>query len=211
MQGGIMTNISWLFFDVGSTLIDETECYNHRIRDAIEGTDITFEQFNDQRIFFAKQNLKGDIEAIKFFGLTKTPWHTEDEKPYEETEHVIKTLYDKGYNIGIIANQSLGTEKRLEDWGLLKYIKLVVASAEEGVAKPDKEIFLRALSRAECLPENAVMIGDRIDNDIEPANRLGMRTIWVRQGFSIYQQPMNEYQKADYIIDRIKDVLEVLK
>ena len=206
-----MTNISWLFFDVGSTLIDETECYNHRIRDAIEGTDITFEQFNDQRIFFAKQNLKGDIEAIKFFGLTKTPWHTEDEKPYEETEHVIKTLYDKGYNIGIIANQSLGTEKRLEDWGLLKYIKLVVASAEEGVAKPDKEIFLRALSRAECLPENAVMIGDRIDNDIEPANRLGMRTIWVRQGFSIYQQPMNEYQKADYIIDRIKDVLEVLK
>ncbi len=206
-----MTNISWLFFDVGSTLIDETECYNHRIRDAIEGTDITFEQFNDKRIFFAKQNLKGDIEAIKFFGLTKTPWHTEDEKPYEETEHVIKTLYDKGYNIGIIANQSLGTEKRLEDWGLLKYIKLVVASAEEGVAKPDKEIFLRALSRAECLPENAVMIGDRIDNDIEPANRLGMRTIWVRQGFSIYQQPMNEYQKADYIIDRIKDVLEVLK
>ena len=70
-----MTNISWLFFDVGSTLIDETECYNHRIRDAIEGTDITFEQFNDKRIVFAKQNLKGDIEALKFFGLTKTPWH----------------------------------------------------------------------------------------------------------------------------------------
>ncbi|MBQ5317731.1 MAG: HAD family hydrolase [Oscillospiraceae bacterium] len=206
----MMTNISWLFFDVGSTLIDETECYNHRIRDAIEGTDITFEQFNDQRIFFAKQNLKGDIEAIKFFGLTKTPWHTEDEKPYKETEHVLKTLYDKGYNIGIIANQSLGTEKRLEDWELLKYIKLVVASAEEGVAKPDKEIFLRALSRAECLTENAVMIGDRIDNDIEPANKLGMKTIWVKQGFSVYQIPMNDFQQADYTVDRLQDILEVL-
>ena len=34
-----------LFFDVGSALIDETECYNHRIRDAITETDITFEQF----------------------------------------------------------------------------------------------------------------------------------------------------------------------
>ena len=55
------------------------------------------------------------------------------------------------------------------------------------------------------------MIGDRIDNDIEPAKMLGMKTIWVRQGFSIFQQPMNEYQKADYIIDRLKDVLEVLK
>ena len=81
-----MQGINWLFFDVGSTLVDETECYNHRIRDAIAGTDITFEQFNEKRIFFAKQNLKGDIEAITYFGLTKTPWHTEDEKPYSEAE-----------------------------------------------------------------------------------------------------------------------------
>lgn len=205
-----MTNIKWLFFDVGSTLIDETECYNHRIRDAIEGTNITFEQFKDKLIFFAKQNLKGDIEALKYFGLTKTPWHKEDEKPYEETERVLKALYEKGYNIGIIANQSMGTEKRLENWGLMKYIKLVVASTEEGVAKPDKEIFLRALRRAECLPENAVMIGDRIDNDIEPAKKLGMKTIWVKQGFAVYQTPVNDFQKADYAVDRLLDILEVL-
>ena len=205
-----MKEINWLFFDVGSTLIDETECYNHRIRDAIEGTDITFEQFNEKRIFFAKQNLKGDIEALKFFGLTKNPWHFEDEKPYEDAEHVLKALYEKGYNIGVIANQSLGTEKRLEGWELLKYIKLVVASAEEGVAKPDSEIFLRALSRANCPTENAIMIGDRIDNDIEPANKLGMKTIWVKQGFAVYQTPMNEFQQADYAVDRLQDILEVL-
>ena len=206
-----MNSISWIFFDVGSTLIDETECYNHRIRDAIAGTDITLERFNEKRIFFAKQNLKGDIEALKFFGLTKTPWHFEDEKPYRETEFVLKSLCENGYSIGVIANQALGTEKRLENWGLMKYIKLVTASAEEGVAKPDSEIFLRALKRADCLPENAAMIGDRIDNDIEPANRLGMRTIWVRRGFSIYQQFINEYQVADYVVDRLQDVLGVLK
>lgn len=61
-----MTNINWLFFDVGSTLVDETQCYNHRIRGAMEGTDITFEQFNEKRVFFARQNLKGDIEALKW-------------------------------------------------------------------------------------------------------------------------------------------------
>lgn len=205
-----MNKIKWIFFDVGSTLIDETECYNHRIRDAIAGTDITFEEFNEKRIFFAKQNLKGDIEALKFFGLTKTPWHFEDEKLYEEAEAVLNALCEKGYSIGVIANQALGTEKRLENWGLMKYIKLVIASAEEGVAKPDSEIFLRALKRADCLPENSVMIGDRIDNDIEPAKKLGMKTIWVRQGFSIYQQPINEYQKADYVVDSLWDIMEIL-
>lgn len=206
-----MNRIKWIFFDVGSTLIDETECYNHRIRDAIAGTDITFEQFNEKRILFAKQNLKGDIEAIKFFGLTKTPWHFEDERPYEKAEAVLNALCERGYSIGIIANQALGTEQRLKNRGFTKYIKLVVASAEEGVAKPDSEIFLRALKRADCLPENAVMIGDRIDNDIEPANRLGMRTIWVRQGFSIYQQSINEYQKADYVAISLWNILEILK
>ncbi len=204
-----MNKADWLFFDVGSTLIDETECYNHRIRDAIAGTEITFEQFTEKRIFFAKQNLKGDIEAIKFFGLTKTPWHTEDEKPYPDAENVLKALSERGYKIGIIANQNLGTHSRLEKWGLMKYISLVIASAEEGVAKPDKEIFLRALKRAKCLPQNAFMIGDRLDNDIEPAKKLGMKTIWVKQGFSVYQQPMNEFQRADYIVDRLQEILEV--
>lgn len=205
-----MNNIKWLFFDVGSTLIDETECYNHRIQDAISGTDITFDEFNEKRIFFAKQNLKGDIEALRFFGLSKTPWHFEDEKPYKETEHVLKTLFEKGYHIGVIANQALGTEKRLENWELMKYIELVVASAEEGVAKPDIEIFLRAFKRANCSPENSVMIGDRIDNDIEPANKLGMKTIWIKQGFSVYQKSVNEFQQADYSVDRLQDILELL-
>ena len=59
--------------------------------------------------------------------------------------------------------------------------------------------------------ENAVMIGDRIDNDIEPANKLGMKTIWVKQGFSVYQIPMNDFQQADYVVDRLQNILEVLQ
>ena len=61
----MLNNIKWLFFDVGSTLVDETDCYNHRIHDAIAGTNITFEEFNEKRMFFSKKNLKGDIEALR--------------------------------------------------------------------------------------------------------------------------------------------------
>ena len=90
------------------------------------------------------------------------------------------------YKIGVIANQSLGTAERLKKFGILKYIELVVASAEEGVAKPDRRIFEIALSRAGCEPKQAIMIGDRIDNDILPAKKLGMYTMWVKQGFGKY-------------------------
>lgn len=203
-------NIKWLFFDVGSTLVDETECYNHRIQDAIAGTNITFEEFNEKRMFFSKQNLKGDIEALRFFGLTKTPWHLEDEKLYDDTGSVLSSLCERGYNIGVIANQSAGTQKRLENWGLMKYIQLVIASAEEGVAKPDKRIFEIALERSMCSPNEAVMIGDRIDNDIIPAKKMGMATIWVKQGFGKYWTITNESEQADFEVNNLTELLAFL-
>ena len=40
-----LNNIKWIFFDMGSTLIDETLAMEHRIREVIEGSDVTYEQF----------------------------------------------------------------------------------------------------------------------------------------------------------------------
>lgn len=206
----MLTKITHIFFDIGSTLVDETECYNHRIREVIEGTDISFEQFNEKRIFFQKQNLKGDLEAIKFFGLKKTPWHREDERLYPEAEEILRYLRDKGYLISVIANQGLGTEKRLENWGIRKYFDSVTASAEEGVAKPDLEIFRRALNKAGCSAGNSVMIGDRLDNDIAPAKSLGMRTVWIKQGFSVYCSPTCPQEQPDHIISNLMELKNIL-
>ncbi|MBP3609800.1 MAG: HAD-IA family hydrolase [Lachnospiraceae bacterium] len=203
------SNISWIFFDVGSTLVDETEAYNHRIRDAISGTEISFEQFQEKRAFFAKQNLKGDLEALKFFGLEKTPWHREDEVPYPEAEEVLRYLKEKGYRLGVIANQSLGTAERLSDWGLLTYFDVVAASAEFGVAKPDPAIFKRAFLLAGCLAEEAVMIGDRLDNDIVPAKKLGMKAVWVKQGFAVYQNVDAIEYKPDYEIGNLMELINI--
>ena len=38
--------IKWIFFDVGSTLVDETDAYDHRVRDMIAGTGMTFEELD---------------------------------------------------------------------------------------------------------------------------------------------------------------------
>ncbi len=206
-----MEKIRWLFFDIGSTLVDETEAYNHRIRDAIEGTDITFEEFSEKRVYFAKQNLKSDIEAIKYFGLTKPAWHKEDEIPYPDSKNVLKTMRGRGYKLGVIANQSLGTADRLQSWGILDYFDVIMSSAEEGIAKPSPKIFLRALERAGCSAENAAMIGDRLDNDIAPAKALGMMTVWVKQGFSAYSSPREKNETPDFTIDRISELENIFK
>lgn len=206
----MLDDVEWIFFDVGSTLVDESKAYQHRIEDMINGTDITYQQFYNTMIMYYLQNKKGDHETAKQYGLTLSKWHTEDEILYPEAEECLKYLSSK-YKIGIIANQVLGTKDRLEAFGVLKYINLVIASAEEGVAKPDIRIFNLALERAKCLPQNAVMVGDRLDNDIAPANISGMKTIWIKQGFGKYSTPRTETEKADYTINNLNELYNLFK
>ena len=202
--------IKWIFFDIGSTLVDETEAYDHRVREMIAGTSITFKEFDDVRIALAKQGLDGNSAAIKHLGLTKTPWHSEDEVPYSDAHSTLAALVDKGYKLGIIANQKLGTTERLESWGLRQYFDVIVASAEIGYAKPDKKIFEKAIELAKCTAEESVMVGDRLDNDIIPAKAIGMKTVWVKNGLAQYQSAELGEGVADYQIGSLSDLLRIL-
>lgn len=209
MASSDLNNIQWLFFDIGSTLVDETKCYEDRYLKAIKNTDITYDELLDKVIAFSGQNRNGDHPAIEYFGLKLPEWDNDLEYLYDDTSFVLSEL-SKKYNIGIIANQSLGTKLRLEKWGILNYIDLVVASAEEGVAKPNPDIFRIALSKAQCDAQSAVMIGDRIDNDIVPAKAVGMRTIWIKQGFAQYQEAKNDFEKADFTVNELTQILKIL-
>lgn len=50
------------------------------------------------------------------------------------------------------------------------------------------------------------MIGDRLDNDIASAKKIGMKTIWVRQGFARYQSVKNESERPDHTVESIRDI-----
>lgn len=207
----ICLEVRWIFFDVGSTLVDETEAYNHRAKEIIENTDITFSMFDDKRIELAQQGFDGNSEAIKYFGLKKTPWHSEDEIPFDDAQDTLELLKELDYKLGIIANQTAGTAQRLDSWGLLKYFDVVAPSAELGVAKPNKLIFEKAFELAGCQPQNAVMVGDRLDNDIIPAKELGMRTVWIRKGLATYQHIDLGKNVADWVIDNLTDLKEIFE
>lgn len=205
----MVEKVKWLFFDIGSTLMDEHLAYEHRMREIAEAAGTTFEEVYRLAMEFYARNKKGDLEAAKVLGVELTKWHKEDEILFPDASECLKRLHEK-YRIGIIANQSLGTRERLEKHGVLKYIDLVIASAEEGVSKPDKRIFEIALERAGCKPDEAVMIGDRIDNDIVPAKALGMGTVWIKQGFGKYWVIKDESEQADYSVGNLMEICNLM-
>ena len=53
------------------------------------------------------------------------------------------------------------------------------------------------------------MIGDRVDNDIVPAKKMGMKTIWIKQGFGKYWQIRGEYEQADYVVADLNELVGI--
>ena len=198
--------MKWLFFDLGETLVDESDVYKSRCEFAIRQSNIDPAEFMNKVYEKAKISPTPIMTAAKAYGVVLPEWDNSLEKLYDAAYSVLSELHGK-YKLGIIANQSLGTQERIDNWGIGHYFDVVVASAEAGVAKPDPGIFTMALQKADCKPGEAVMIGDRLDNDIFPAKKLGMKTIWVRQGYAIYQSIEDESKRPDHIVDSIDELM----
>lgn len=202
-------NINWIFFDLGSTIIDETKADLHRIQEMTAETDVTIEAYCAKRLDFFRQGLSGDKEAAAFFGLQKTPWHNEDETLFPDAVPTLTELKRQGFKLGVIANQKPGMRERLKNWNLLEYFDVMAISSELGMEKPDPEIFKWALVKADCSAQNAAMVGDRLDNDIVPANQIGMYTIRVLRGPRACQEALSTDEQPIQTIKTLTDLLNI--
>jgi 8-oxo-dGTP diphosphatase/putative hydrolase of the HAD superfamily len=205
-----MRNYEWIFFDLGSTLVDERKVYERHMKEIANKACVSYEEVYEKAVSLYKEGKRGYSEMMKLLGVERPVWTLEDEILYPDANNCLKELKKKKYQIGIIANQLPGTEERLIKFGIRQYIDLIVASAEVGVSKPDKKIFELALERANCNPQKTMMVGDRVDNDIVPAKSMGMGTVWLKQGFGQYWIVKNESEKADYEVESLSDLLIVL-
>lgn len=203
-----MDGIKWLFFDIGSTLVDETKVYDDIFQKIAIAANVSEEYVRTQAIEFCKQNKRGHKEVMKLLGVEYPEWSPLYEELYPDTAKCLQSL-EKKYKLGIIANQIPGAEKRLEDMGIRQFFDAIVASAEEGVAKPDPRIFRIALDRTGCTPEQAVMIGDRIDNDIVPAKQLGMKTVWIKQGVGQYWNIQGDCETPEFEVNSLSELLSI--
>lgn len=203
-----MGNLKWVFFDIGSTLVSETKSEEYRINEAIKNTNIKKEDFIKEYISLAKQNKDAFNLLIEKYHLKKVEWPAFLDEKIEGVEEILKQ-FKKYFRLGIIANQPKGTFDRLEKWGIKDYFEVIIPSFEVGLKKPQKEIFLLALKEANCNPNEAMMIGDRLENDILPAMELGFKTIWLRVSYGAYGNISLLPHKPDHIFNSILDLKDL--
>jgi HAD superfamily hydrolase (TIGR01549 family) len=214
---------SFIFFDLGCTLVDEDPAHRVRLADASRilsqrGLRVSVDQLllESERASeaFARYPIVGALErlgvpeALALELRAAARYDHRHERLYSGVPQLLTTLAGS-FRLGVIANQSLGAEQRMRQYGIRDFFSVVAASAELRLSKPDEAIFRWALDRAGCTPADALMVGDRLDNDIAPAKRLGMRTVRVRQGIARRQAPRRPEEIPDWTIDAIADLAGV--
>ena len=76
---------------------------------------------------------------------------------------------------------------------------------EAGARKPDGKLFLAALEKAHCRPEQAVFAGDSVERDIRGAKALGMTTVLL-DARMVY----TELEEADFVASHLSRMATIL-
>ncbi len=93
---------------------------------------------------------------------------------FEEVHAVLDGMRER-YAVGAITNGNAD----VHHIGIGHYFDFVITAADAGAAKPKAEIFHAALAAAGVEARHAVHVGDDPKRDVQGANAVGMRTVWV--------------------------------
>jgi len=101
---------------------------------------------------------------------------------YEDVQPALAELRAAGLKIGLVSNSARDVHAFARHHAL--DIDAGISSFHHGKTKPHASIFRAVLDLLEVAPDEAVMVGDTIADDVEGAHAVGMRAILVdRSGF----------------------------
>lgn len=104
-------------------------------------------------------------------------------RPFEGMADLLPALRSRAKRLAIVTNgESAFQRAHVDALGLAKWMDAVLVSEEEGLRKPDPEIFQRAAARLGVEPSRCLFVGDNPSVDVLGAASVGMRTVWFRCG-----------------------------
>ncbi|MDE2573027.1 MAG: HAD family hydrolase [bacterium] len=204
--------LRWVFFDVGGTLVDDRAYVTYLadvVRRELAGAGIATsgEDFAAARRRLLRRNPPSLARALIAHYLPQDPARAAEVEArvfLPRLEHgatqsrllpgAIEALESLSlrYRLGVIANYDSFIRDVLRDAHALRFFSDLVISSEVALVKPAPEIFETALRRAGVDAAEAVMVGDRPDNDVVTPKAMGMRTVRVLRPYRSRTVPGSE-------------------
>jgi HAD superfamily hydrolase (TIGR01549 family) len=230
-----MTDTPFIFFDLGQTLVDEwrfIEYLDNKLLEVLNGfgARIDLRNYKAVKDNVIRNRMIGNgstreliIEICRLITQRGYERIIADRLEYDiqngrrkllrfycDAEETLSILAPK-YKLGIIANQSKDVLQLLDKFNFRDFFDVVIISSEVNINKPDPRIFQLAINCAASNSKRYVMIGDRLDTDIGPANKLGMKTIRYTNSLFRLQEPIDESEMATHVVNRLSEIPDILQ
>ena len=216
----------YIFFDWGYTLISKFENVDDKINKILEKYNLQwddiFRKWKSYQILNSLGKItekeiyedlslilnisKEDLEEIDMLLLAS---HILD----EETRNTIIKLYEKGYYLGIISNNSIrNVEYILEREDIKKYFKKIIISEAVKERKPNLKVYMKAFEDIPKQEYNKIaFVSDELLEDLLGVKILGVKTIWYEQEINNKWKKKEEIlMEPDYKIKSMKEILNIV-
>ncbi|MTI67987.1 MAG: HAD family hydrolase [Firmicutes bacterium] len=175
-----------------------------------------FNRFLNNKLTFSQQRIERIKELFEHVGIKFSDTEAENKfkeylnayeknwKIYDDVINCLKELHSN-YKLGIITNGDLEQQSlKLERIGVKKYFDLLIAAGDIGISKPNTKIFEIACNKAGFNPKECYYIGDNLNVDILPCEKINMNGIWLNR---TNKRGKKTEVKTIYNLENIKEIL----
>jgi putative hydrolase of the HAD superfamily len=128
---------------------------------------------------------------------------------YADVRPTLEALASR-YKLGVVTNQHDQVLPALRRDGLADLFTVIATADSAGVEKPDLGIWRWALDQAEVSADRVVHVGNRLDADVRPAHRLGMRAVWLLRGDVPPSPTVEQLSEPDAVVTSFSGVPSAL-
>ena len=199
-------------YELGRAQFDEVYANaRHEAKRELDGTAASHGRF----IYFkrALRRHAGVHDAADAFAIGEAYWegYLSRMEPFDSVESVLDSVREA--SVVVVTNLTTRIQlRKLARLGIDDRIDRLVTSEEVGREKPSALPFTVALSRLDCRPSEAVMVGDNVVADIEGANAVGMETVLFAGGTgeTPATKALTDQRRPDHRVDDFAALSEVL-
>ncbi len=127
--------------------------------------------------------------------------------PYPHVYSTLNSLLKLGIKMGVLSDAPAK-----EAWLRIAFLNFqhtfdaVVTFDDTGERKPSPAPFLKILEKLEVSPQEALMVGDWAERDIQGAKKVGMKTAFAKYGDTFN----TERHEADYELSDISVLIDII-
>ncbi len=175
----------------------DRSCGNCTIEEGIKKALEMLGCYSEESVKLLSDKRKKNLEGI----FERTP---------VDTIALLQEIKRRGIKIGLISNCYSDEADAIRKSSIFPYLDVALLSYEQGICKPDHEIYKKAMEELGITAEECLYVGDGGSNELFAARDLGMRCLQARYFADLAFEPHIPCYKLDDFKHayKLSDILE---